>query len=201
MKNVNEILQQTSKKPQSVLRIVLGIAVVMLVMWLFLVSRMELQTEEQQSPEVLTEQTADQPQVKSLKQSLLESTQQGDTEEMVPAPVQEVPSEQESRSMLSRALPTFVIMMVVLAGIWIWARRKQNNNSTVTESRELGKYDLGQGSQLRFVEINHEVWVLAVGTGSVELLHRYPRSEWSDEQAEAAISKADFRSFYNLLKN
>lgn len=200
MNPMNEILKHSSRKPQSVLRIVLAIAVVMLVMWMFLVSRMEVQPPAQKGSEVLTEQTGEQP-ARSLRESLLESTNEEEISPESVSPAEVSPSEKESRSMMSRALPTFIIMMIVIAGIWIWAKRKEKTGKTSTGSRAIGNYELGQGSELRFIEINHEVWVLALTNGSVELLHRYPKSEWSDEQADTEISKADFRSFYNLLKN
>lgn len=184
MMDVNKILNQSTKKPQSVLKIVLGIAVIMLVMWMFLISKMEVSGQTTPAAEGVT-------QTESIKSSLL---QQDDPEKVTVR-------ESESPDMFKKALPTFIIMMVILGGIWIWAKKKGKGTEAQGDVRDIGNYVLGQGSQLKFVEINHEVWVLGLTAGSVNLLHRVPKAEWTDEHTESEISPKDFKSFYNLLKN
>lgn len=184
MMDVNKILNQSTRKPQSILKIVLGIAVIMLVMWMFLISKMEV--SGQSSPAV--EGVA---QTESIRSSLLQQEQ----------PEKVTVRESDSPDMFSKALPTFIVMMIILGGIWIWAKKKGKGTGTQGDVRDIGNYVLGQGSQLKFVEINHEVWVLAITAGSVDLLHRVPKAEWTDEHTESEISPQDFKSFYNLLKN
>jgi flagellar biogenesis protein FliO len=91
--------------------------------------------------------------------------------------------------------------MVILGGIWIWAKRKDNSKTSGKDVREVGDYVLGQGAQLKFVEINNEVWVLGLTAGNVNLLHRVPKGEWTDEHTQSDVTPQDFKSFYNLLKN
>ncbi|MEX2435089.1 MAG: flagellar biosynthetic protein FliO, partial [Balneolaceae bacterium] len=44
---------------------------------------------------------------------------------------------------------------------------------------------IGLGSQLKVVEINGEIWVLGLATGSVSLLHRYQPGEWKERDFQS----------------
>lgn len=187
MMNVSQILNRSTRNPQSILKIVLGLAVVMLVIWMFLISKMDV--SDRSAPKA---EGATQGQTQSLKQSLLQK-ETGNEATVKPAA--------ESSDMFQRALPTFAVMIVTLGGVWLWSRRKDKISAGSKDVREVDDYVLGQGAQLKFLEINHEIWVLGLTSSSVDLLHRVPKGDWTDELSQPELSTKDFKSFYNLLKN
>ena len=69
----------------------------------------------------------------------------------------------------------------------------------------MGEHILGHGAQLKFVEVNNEVWVLGLTAGSLNLLHRVAKSEWTetnvDELPEMKADSADFKSLYKMFRN
>lgn len=176
------ILKQSSKKPQSILKIVLSLAVIMLVLWMFLVSRMEV---SEKSKTIL--QTTEQPE--NVKNALLQK-------EVASPQVQE----EESVNMFRKALPAFLTMMVILGGIWLWSVKKSKVSATASQINEIESYVLGQGSQLKVVEINNEVWVLGMHQNSLNLLHRVPKSEWEFQEMPQKEEHQDFKAMYNFFK-
>ncbi|MTI86476.1 MAG: hypothetical protein FH748_00755 [Balneolaceae bacterium] len=231
----NKILSKSTKKPQSILKIVLSLSAAVLVIWLFLVSRMELNsTSQTQDPEI-TQRT------EGLRNSLLkrdaeknaekmprihpkedntvveQSSQKGNeialaqTEnepenERAQEPPQKAETKSEESDVFGNAVTTFFVMLTLLGGIWIWAKRKEKAPHTKGGLRELGGHVLGQGAQLKFVEINNEVWVLSITSDSVNLLQQIPRDEWTETQAiqqvdGEASDTSDFKSLYKFFKN
>lgn len=192
--DVSKLITHSTKKPKSVLRIVISVSVVMLVLWLFLVSRMEftqtsgvMATNQVSSDSTATEQTV------SLKETLLNEkktaqTAQKEVEEEVPV--------------FQNALTTFALMMVVLGGIWFWTKRKSTSPTKESDIKELSAHVLGQGSQLKIVEINQEIWVLGLTAGSLTLLHRYPKEQWNNEESVPIKPvEQDFKSMVKLFGN
>ena len=190
-----KILSQSKKKPQNVLKIVLSFAVALLVIWMFLVSRMEFSATEKASsdPEVI-ERT------EGLKSSL---TKRKSSEVQPASPQQE---EAESDSAFQNAFTTFLVMMGMLGLVWLWSRKKSGSTQLKQDGRDLGEHILGQGAQLKFVEINNEVWVLGMSAGGLNLLHRIPKTEWNqnegmEEITEVKNGSADFKSLYKMFRN
>lgn len=194
-----KILSHSTKKPQSILKIIISISAALLVMWLFLVFRMDMDnaaTAQASEPEVI-ERT------QGLKNSLLINNE---------AKTQKVQEAEESPAMFQKAFLTFMVMISVLGGVWLWSKKKGDNPARKESSRELGGHVLGQGVQLKFVEVNREVWVLGVSSGSVNLMHRIPKSEWKEGEEEIKsqelgvqsikeTGKSDFKSLYKFFTN
>ena len=193
----SKLLSHSTKKPQSVLKIVLGFSAALLVMWLFMVSRMETPTNTivvAQQDSLSIQRTES---IRALTGSLPDSTQVSASETRI------VP-QKEKKGMFQNAFITFVVMMSLLGGIWMWARKKGTGNASKQDLREMGEYVLGQGSQLKFVEINNEVWVLGLTPTSLNLLHRVPREEWQEDQInkpDIVSEPRDFKSIYKLFNN
>ncbi|MBO6586844.1 MAG: flagellar biosynthetic protein FliO [Gracilimonas sp.] len=189
-----KILSQSKKKPQNVLKIVLAFAVALLVIWMFLVSRMEFSA---------TETAASNPEAIERTQGLKTSLGQKTAEVEVSAAEPENAGED---TVFQNAFTTFLVMMGMLGLVWFWARKKSGSTQQKQDGRDLGEHILGQGAQLKFVEINNEVWVMGMTAGSLNLLHRIPKSEWNENEgleeiAEIKNGSADFKSLYKMFKN
>ncbi|MGN8226763.1 flagellar biosynthetic protein FliO [Gracilimonas sp. BCB1] len=189
-----QILSQSKKKPQNVLRIVLAFAVALLVIWMFLVSRMEFSA---------TEKVASDPEAIERTQGLKTSLGQKTPDVEVSATEPENAGED---NVFQNAFTTFLVMMGMLGLVWFWARKKSGSTRQKHDGRDLGEHILGQGAQLKFVEINNEVWVMGMTAGSLNLLHRIPKSEWNENEgleeiAEIKNGSADFKSLYKMFKN
>lgn len=189
--DLQKILSQSTGKPQKLLKIVLAISVVMLVLWLFLISKIDTgNVAQSQQPEV-------QQRTEGLKQSLL-------TPENEEAPV--IKAEREQPDMMKNAFVTFFIMIGILGGIWLWTKRKGAQTGEAGNSRELGSHTLAPGSELKFLLINEEVWVVGLTAGNVNLLHKYSKDEWkesnsADQRAPVRAPKNDFKSLYKFFSN
>ncbi len=191
--NLTNLLSYSTKQPKTILKIVISVSIGLLVLWIFLVSKMELPTERNS---VLV--TADSTQsINALRSDLL-----GDSRE-TPTIAQ---AEAEQPPMFQNAFTTFLVMVTILGGVWLWvSRKKKTVNVSEQQISEITQHVIGQGVQLKIVEINDEVWVLGVTSNSVNLLHRYPKSEWHpsklpDPEPEE-ISGSDFNSIFKLLGN
>ncbi len=189
-----KILSQSKKKPQNVLKLVLAFAVALLVIWMFLVSRMEFSATEKvtSDPEVI-ERT------QGLKTSLGKKTAEVE-------PVTKESASKEDETVFQNAFTTFLVMMGILGLVWFWSRKKSGSPRQKLDGRDLGEHILGQGAQLKFVEINNEVWVMGMTAGSLNLLHRIPKSEWNENEgpeeiAEIKNGSADFKSLYKMFRN
>lgn len=176
-------LASSSSNPQKMLKIVISISVVMLLIWLFVVARMDYTAP----PKPQQSQSARQVQVDSLRSVLGRSSDIGRS------------VEGGSSGIFMNAFTTFLVLIAALGGVWFWARKKAPTQSP-TGSREIGSHTIGQGSELKFVEINEEIWILSVTADGIDLLHRYPRSEWK-EPADVQKPAAATEGFYELFKN
>lgn len=191
-----EIFSQSTKKPQSILKIVISISVVMLLMWLFVVSRMDMGNVTDASEPETIERT------EGLKTSLIKPVETGSEKRV---------EKKEAPAMFQNAFITFLVMICVLGGVWFWAKRKGKTPRTKENSRELGAHVLGQGVQLKFIEVNEEVWVMGLTSGSVNLLHRVPKDEWKDGEVDIdspefghksiKTNTGDFKSLYKFFTN
>ncbi|SMO81496.1 hypothetical protein [Gracilimonas mengyeensis] len=204
--DVQKIISQSDKSPKSILKIVLSISVALLLIWLFLVSRMDTGSS---SKSVNADQKIEQTQ--QLRTSLLKPG-----EEIKEKPEEAVQEEESSSSLFQNAFLTFLVMIGVLAGVWLWAKKKDDGLSIKNNkpNRDLGSHKLSQGLQLKFVEINKEVWVMGVAENSVNLMHRILKEEWMENEMKidskavepksvqkTVNDKGDFKSFYKFFTN
>ncbi|MDR8394243.1 flagellar biosynthetic protein FliO [Aliifodinibius sp. S!AR15-10] len=176
--DLREHLTSLSTSPQKILKIVIAISVVLLVMWLLMISRMDYGGENTARGPV-TEQRVD-----SLDTAL---TRQNE------APVS---TDGESSGIFANALVTFLILLVILGIVWFWTSGKSQFGGSSQKNREIGSQRLGEGAQMKIIEINDEVWVLGVTAGSVDLLHRYPKSEWNEPRPESSTTENNFSKIF-----
>ena len=191
--DLGKLLSHSSRKPKNVLQIVLSISVVLLVFWLFMVSRMELSTGNS-----LVDSEARIDSVKSVRSALL-------NEENATEPPETI-AEQKTSPIFQNALTTFMVMIGMLGLVWWLSRRKASAPVAQSDVREIDQFVLGQGAQLKFIEVNGEIWVLGVSPQVLNLLHRIPKEEWRQEEKSLSgqidtEQKTDFKSIYKLLGN
>ncbi|MFP8488649.1 flagellar biosynthetic protein FliO [Gracilimonas sp. Q87] len=188
---------QSGKKPQSILKIVLGISLALLVIWLFLVSKMDTGTVAQSSDPEVQERTL------GLQESLKKTSV---------SKVQE--SKREEPDMFQNAFITFLFMVSVLVAVWYWSKKKGAVTQKEIKSRDIDSHSLSQNAQLKFIEINEEVWIVGVAETGVNLLHRYSKEEWKEGETENTAHEADeckttksktgkenFKTFLKLANN
>jgi flagellar biogenesis protein FliO len=180
-------LSGSNADPKQILKFVLGFAAVMLVLWLLMVSQMDFQgTCSASTPE-------EQMRADSLRSAITQT-------DGVPRSRSNA-SEDDSPNIFFNALTTFLILITILGLVWVWTKSK---GGTVKKSpdlfQEIAGQNLGQGSQLKVIEINNEVWVMGVSDGSVNLLHRYGKDEWVGDLETAEADQPIESSFYNMLK-
>ena len=170
---------------------------VLLVLWLFMVSRMELGNQRQS---VLVANQPDSVATQSITKSLLQQP-----EAQI---VETVDAQQKQPAIFQGAFTTFLVMFVILGIVWLWSKKKSTPSEVKQTITELGHHVLGQGSQLKIVDINNEVWVLGVSSGAPTLLHRYTKDEWNanselmaDTVFPKEVQKPDFKAVYSLFGN
>lgn len=173
---LRENLSSLSVSPQKILKIVISIAVVLLLMWLFMISRMDTGTSKAGS--TVVKERAD-----SL-QTLLHEKGEAETS------VEESPS-----GIFKNALVTFVVLMVVLAVVWFWSDKKSHLTGDI-RNREISTQILGEGARIKIVEVNEEIWVLGVTSASVNLLHRYAQKDWKEQVKEKSTEESKFSKLF-----
>lgn len=195
---------KSGKKPNSILKIVLGFSVALLVMWLFMVSRMDTSTVVSQ-----TNDTEVQERTIGLQQAL-RGTATEDEEIAAGAAKEGEVAKKESSHLFQNAFVTFLVMVVMLGGVWLWLKKRGDGNAAnQKKSRELDAHALGENSQLKFLEINEEIWIIGMSENGINLLHRYPKSEWKEglgdeldeiqKPSKSGATKGDFKSFLKLV--
>lgn len=167
--------------PKKIMSTVIFISMVMLVIWLFAVSRMEYRSTQAQPADTATEER---------KESVQNIMRSRDSEQ--------VPGERESSRIFLNALTTFAVMVVLLVAVWLWSRKKTGFRFSGKHFREIGQHTLAPGQQLKILEINEEVWVLGTGSGGITLLHRYPADQWKEPAPERTPGSGD-SPFYKLF--
>ncbi|MCR9133441.1 MAG: flagellar biosynthetic protein FliO [bacterium] len=201
--NIASLLNQSNKDPKTILRIVISVSVGLLVLWIFLVSKMDLPT--QKNTVLVSAQDSVQQQTKSIKSALLnESNQEVSRESTTKQEQGSEVAESEQPAMFQNAFTTFLVMITLLGGLWAWSNKKKKKTD-VKESdiNELSQHIIGQGVQMKVLEINEEIWVVGVSANAINLLHRYPKNEWKSKPAkqEEELSESDFNSIYKMLGN
>ncbi len=162
--------------PRKMLGIVIAASVVLLVLWLLMVSRMEYRPASE--PDRATQERRDSVRV-----------MMGKTEPVHTA-------EEPSSRIFMNALTTFIILMIILAGVWYWSRKKQTVSPAGQLFKERGQQTVGPGHQIKILEINEEVWVMGISPDAITLLHRYPKEEWKEPEPPKA---GEDRRFYDMF--
>lgn len=149
--------------PKNILSIIITVSVVLLLLWLLVIARMDYGSQTE------TVDPVDHDRLESVR------TMRGDTDTEMPV------VDQRSSGLFTNAFTTFMVMIVLLAAVWFWSKRR-SGTSTETGKRfnELDVHILGPGQFLKVMEINDEIWILGVGSGSISLLHRYEKNEWKE---------------------
>lgn len=194
--NLTSLLNQSSKQPKTILRIVISISIGLLVLWIFLVSKMDVPSQRDSVLVKADTSTS----ITELRSNLLGENQSPQSSSQGRAAVT------DEEPLFQNAFTTFFIMVVVLGSIWLWTiKKKKNKVNSDQDIKDISKHVIGQGVQLKILEINEEVWVLGVTSNSINLLHRYQKNEWHpsnipDRDSEE-ISDSDFNSIFKLLGN
>jgi len=166
--------------PGKILKIVLVLALVLLLMWLFTLSHVDYNQGPDAEEYIKSNAKADTTQVVKPKQS----------------EAKEVTSYEQTSGLFTNGLITFLVLLVVLLMVWFWVDRKQSGGSAVKQ-RALESQLLGEGAKLKIIRINQEIWVVGVTSSSVKLLHRYSQDEWTEDIPEEDSKNKDvFRKFF-----
>ena len=177
--DLRSLLASSQQNPKNILKVVISLSVVILVIWVFLVSRMELGVNGNTSDAQSVERTD------SLRSALNRDSQfQGERDE-------------DSPNIFMNALTTFLVLGAILIIVLVFMK-KGNGRMTNKQLKELEGYVLGQGAQIKVVVMNDEVWVLGITSSQINLLHRYSKEEWKQQiDPQTGTDK----SFYKMFKN
>ncbi|REL38670.1 hypothetical protein DYD21_01600 [Rhodohalobacter sp. SW132] len=179
--DIKNYLSSSSTDPKQILKIVLIFAAVLLVLWLIMVSRMDFRGDMEGPGQAVHTQSD------SLRPAITQN--EGRPQR----------TESERPSIFFNAFTTFVILIGMLALVWFWSRTNGSGKSTKQSGfNEIGGHPLGQGAQLKIVEINNEIWVMGITGSSVNLLHRYSRDEWTEKVEQEEPREES--TFYKLFK-
>lgn len=180
--DIRQLLSATSVKPQNLLKTVLLFSVVLLLIWLFLVSRFEY------NPDPVPGESIVQVPADSLK--ALED-KPGEN------PVSR--QSRQSSGIFMSAFTTFMVLVILLGLVWFFIGNKSMWKTQAGDVQQIRSIRLGQNSQLKIVEINEEVWVVGVTTDSICLMHRYPKSEWKEQAQD--FNQPQQNTFYNMFRS
>lgn len=185
--DLRQLLSSTSASPGNVLKMVISISVVLLVMWLFMVSRMQL-TENH------TELRSDERIERSDSLRMAFRGEAAATEQVDPSGREQRPG------IFFNAFTTFIVLISILAVVWVWARKRGVGNNRNGPFTFLHEQAAGHGVTLRVLELNGEIWVLGITSSSVNLLHRYPKEEWMEKVSEQEREETAGNSFLDHFK-
>ena len=174
-------LSSLPSSPKKILKIVVGLSLVLLLMWLFTISQIDY-GEGAAAGRYLSTETAE----------------QNDTT-VVANTIRTRPAEADSESSLfSSGMVTFLVLTVLLVGIWLWIDRRKGDESPAVQ-REIGSHVVGEGAQVKILRINNEIWVLGVTSTSIDLLHRYGEEEWTENVPRNGKREDDEQLFKKLF--
>ncbi len=199
--NIANLLNHSTKDPKAILRIVISVSVGLLVLWIFLVSKMDVPSKK--NTILVAAQDSVEQQATSVRNTLL-SNNNNSLEISTTEPEQI--AEEEQPAMFQNAFTTFLVMITLLGGLWAWSTKKKKKiDVKQSDINELSQHIIGQGTQMKVLEINNEIWVVGVTANSINLLHRYPKEEWKSKSTptkqETEMSESDFNSIFKMLGN
>jgi flagellar biogenesis protein FliO len=94
------------------------------------------------------------------------------------------------------ALTTFLIMATILVLVWLWVR-KQTDDPQKKTFTEIADHNLDADKKLKVLEINNEVWILAISADTVNLLHKFPKDDWG---GLSDMSESSESTFYKMFR-
>lgn len=184
--DLRDTFSSLDASPKKILKIVIGISVILLLLWLLTISQMDYGNDvahKDHRSVFKTEAKADTAAIKA------------DSSKVLPSPVQD---SDESSNLFANGLLTFVVLLILLGGIWIWIDRKA---APVNDGnhRQIATIRLDEGAKIQIIRVNREIWVLGVTGSSVNLLHRYSDNEWKEELQNPQTENKDI--FKKLFKS
>jgi flagellar biogenesis protein FliO len=175
--------------PNKILSMVLALAAVLLVLWLIVVSG-----SGTSNPPDVSLSAEEQERLESVRSLRDQAGQMGIEDE-------------RADNMKSNVVTTFIVLMVMLAGVWWWSRRGVKHTSYRSSFKQVEQHMLGPGQTLQVMEINDEIWVLGVTGSTINLLHRCDRNEWHPEAELSSVEKPREKpdlgkenTFYSMFK-
>ena len=105
--DLRKLLETSRQNPKKILRIVIAVSIVLLVMWLFMVSRMELAETSRPADPQTVERT------EHLRTAIAREGRSVDG------------SDSQTPNIFMNAFTTFVIMVVILVIVLFWMRSRQ----------------------------------------------------------------------------
>lgn len=175
--DLRNLLASGNYNPGKVLKTVISLSAVLLIVWLFLVSRMELDNNIHSDP-------ASVERTDSLRASLSDGQ---------PSPLT---SDEESPNIFMNAVTTFIVLGTILIIVLLFLKKGKGQFSA-PRLQEIEGYMLGQGAQIKVIEMNQEVWVIGLTSSQINLLHRYPKDEW---KGGIDVPKGSDDTFYTMFK-
>ncbi|TVQ66284.1 MAG: hypothetical protein EA360_06590 [Balneolaceae bacterium] len=185
--DLRQLLSSSTVSPRSVLKIVISISVVLLVMWLFMVSRMQLDNQR----------SADRAIDRIERSDTLRVAFRGESR---PSERPDLAESEQKPNIFFNAVTTFFVLLSILAIVWVWIRKKGTVQSTDKQGLVIREQSLGQGAMIRIIELNEEIWVLGVTASNVNLLHRYSREQWKERDRSSTSERVDENSFLDFFK-
>ncbi len=173
--DLRNIISSSNLKPGQILKVVISISVVLLVVWLFMISRMELSDQHSTSGAQTIERTD------NLRNSISENSNTQKT---------------RSSNIFQNAFTTFIVLLFILVIVFLITKNWQNKHSS-QDLIKIAEHVVGQGAHLKVIEINNEVWVIGVTSSNVNLLHRYSKDEWNDLPIQREDKENSFKSIFN----
>lgn len=161
------------------LKPILILSAILLILWLITLS----QSGNDSTPEAIT--TEQEARLDSLR-SILGTQKKGEVQS------------QKDVNLFENAFPVFLLLMILIIGLWWWSRKSQPQKST--QANVLQTIEIGPGQHIKAVQVGEEVLLLGVTVQSIQLLKSMKKEEWSEtESVEAHPIRQS--SFSSILKN
>lgn len=188
---------QIQAKPKKMLGFVLGIATCFLLIWMLVV----MQSEASGQKTVAVDQSGRLDSLRiSLNQPVVDSTDLANQSAVAA-------DNGEENSPFSNALPTFLILLAAIGGLWYWIKKGNSDadsNAGIDGDifSSLGAQEISAGHQISVIKINGEYWVLGTGGSQINLLHRYTEDEWDgSEVVSREVEDRNDQLFSNILNS
>ncbi|SMO59234.1 flagellar biosynthetic protein FliO [Fodinibius sediminis] len=189
--------RQVQARPSRMLGYVLAIALCFLLLWVLVV----IQTDSPGGQRVSDDASG------RLDGLYMDSARvsPADSLRASPSDLQSQPTAESKSgdSLFLDSLPTFLLLLAAVTGLWIWIKVRDADPSSAASSSlftEIATQELSNGQQLIVIRINSEYWVLSSGMNDLSLLHRFTEEQWDGPDHPAASPPANQALFARLLK-
>lgn len=211
--------QQLQINPNRTLGFVLGLAGCLMLIWLAVVLQSSAPGENRPVT-MLAEARADSSATASVSDTVRsEESAPADSAEpdLTPAGTDAEPAdslqasayasgkeESPRLSQINNILPTLLVMLALIGGLWYWIRRKSGNRLPDSGGendffRLKASRELFPGKHMALIEINGEHWIVGDGPGGLQIMHRYRAGEWEAPPAgtEKNPGEGNWKSFFS----